>query len=142
MEPIEVEVGPHTYRISKMDAFSQLHVARKMAPLLAGLKSLTDLSLDEAFLPIAKALSEMSDQDVEYVLTKCLAVCARKMPAGMNGYQPVWNSHAKRPQYEDLDLPVMLQLSARVIQENLGSFLGAAGPIIAAQQATKAAQSS
>lgn len=129
-DPQTVTIGPHTYRIGKLDAFSQLHVARKLAPLLTGLQKVSELTLDEALPPILNSLSQMSDSDVEYVLTKCLSVVSRALPGGVAGWQPIWNSHAKRPQYEDIELPEMVQLAGQVIQRSLGGFLGALGPAI------------
>ncbi len=134
-----VEVGAHTYRIGKLDAFAQLHVARKLAPLLTGLQKVSELSLDDALPPILNALSQMPDSDVEYVMVKCLSVVQRALPAGVQGWQPIWNSAAKRTQFEDIDLAVMIQLAGQVITRNLGGFLGALGPAIGSPSGTPAA---
>lgn len=133
-DPQTVEVGPHTYLIGKLDAFAQLHVARRLAPLFTSLQKLPtgmeakDASL-EMFQPLVDALAQMSDTDVEYVLVKCLAVVQRKVP-GTAATVAVWNSAAKRPQFDDVDLSVMLQLCAQVIMRSIGGFLGGLGAVL------------
>lgn len=134
-----IEVGAHTYQIGKLDAFAQLHVARKLAPLLAGVQKLSDITLDTAAPAILKSLSEMPDADVEYVIAKCLSVVRRKLPAGVAGWTPIWNAAAKRPQFEDLELGEIMQLTAQVVTRSLSGFLGGLGPAIASQQAASPA---
>lgn len=134
MEPTEVTVGTHTYQIGKLDAFAQLHVMRRMAPLLTGLQSISELQLDSALPTILKSLAEMEDADVEYIMTKCLAVVRRKVPGGTHTLVPVWNAQAKRPQFDDLELAQLLQLVGQVIMGNLGGFLGGLGPLIDSQK--------
>jgi hypothetical protein len=86
----EVEVGGHRYRIGHLDAKKQFHVARRIAPILAGMgKGATTKSENpmEQIAPIAEALSKMSEEDVDYVLDTCLAVCLRAQASGE--YAPV-----------------------------------------------------
>jgi hypothetical protein len=114
--------GEHTYRFRKMNAFDQLHVMRRLAPLISKLGKLSDLTMDSAFGPIASAMSEMPDSDVNYILEKCLAVVDRRLPDG--SWMRVWNKDARQMQFEDLQLSDMLQLTGRAISENVGGFLG------------------
>lgn len=124
------EVGAHTYRFRKMDAFTQLHVARRLAPLLAGLGKFSELSLDSAFGPIAQALAKVSDEDINYILHRCLAATDRKLPAG--GWMPVWNKQANTSQFADLALPDLMSITAKSLEANLSSFLGGAASNILA----------
>jgi hypothetical protein len=124
--------GEHTYRFRKMNAFDQLHVMRRLAPLISRLGKLSDLTLDSAFGPIAEAMAEMQDSDVNYILEKCLSVVDRRLPDG--SWMRVWNKDAKQMQFEDLQLAGMMHLTGRAISENIGGFLGASPALSYAQQ--------
>lgn len=116
-----VEVGGHKYRIGRIDARKQFHVARRLAPLLAGMTGLQNKSAGfSAFLgPLTESLSGISDEDVDYVLDVCLGVCQR---IESNGHPaPVMTRSGLM--FDDIDMGQMVQLAIKVIQENLGGFL-------------------
>jgi hypothetical protein len=115
-----VEVGGQKYRIGRIDARKQFHVARRLAPLLAGMSGVPDKSAGfAAFLgPLTDALSSMSDEDVDYVLDVCLGVCQRIQPNG----HPAPVMVRGGLMFEDIDMGQMIQLAVKVIQENLGGF--------------------
>lgn len=134
----ETAVGGNEYRIGKLPPFKQFHIARRLAPILSAIGSAA-LSLpndaapavkqaasdedDFAALlkfvgPIASSLSQLSDDDTEYVLNTCLGAVQRKSG---NGWAKVLASNSKL-MFEDIDLPTMTQLTIAVIKENLGSF--------------------
>jgi len=122
-----VDVGGFQYRIGRIDARKQFHVARRLAPLLAGLGDAASLNGDgfAKFLgPIADALSHMSDDDVDYVLDACLSVCHRVQPNGQ-GAQVMTRSGLM---FQDIDMGQMIQLAVKVIQSNLGGFFPGAAP--------------
>lgn len=122
-----VEVGGFQYRIGRIDARKQFHVARRLAPLLAGLGDASSLKGDgfAKFLgPIAEALSHMSDDDVDYVLDACLSVCHRLQGNGQGA--PVITRSGLM--FQDIDMGQMIQLSVKVIQSNLGGFFPGAAP--------------
>lgn len=127
----EIEVNGQTYRIGKLNAFQQLHVSRKVGPLMPRLipayiasqdgKILENLDvLAQMVEPFTQALSEMTDADVEYVAATCLAVVHRKQG---NSWAPVWNAGGHCLMFDDVDLGTMLPLVVRVITENLGPFI-------------------
>jgi ubiquinone biosynthesis protein UbiJ len=124
----EVEINGTQYRVGRLTAFKKLHVARKLAPLLGGLAAITASggATDIATFaqPIAQALANMSDDEVEGIIGTCMAVTERRLANDM-GWAPVWNKSANRMQYEDMDLPELMQLTMAVLEENLGSFLPA-----------------
>lgn len=114
-------VDEFTYRFRKMNAFDQLHVARRLAPILAGLGGLSKLSLDSAFGPIAQALAALKDDDVNYIIQKCLGAVDRKLPGG--GFMVVWNKDANQSQFQDLELGALLKLTGIAMEHNLQGFL-------------------
>lgn len=123
-----VEVGGQKYRIGRIDARKQFHVARRLAPLLAGMSGLTGKSVGfEAFIgPLTDALSGMSDEDVDYVLDVCLGVCQRLQ---LNGQGAPVIARGGGLMFEDIDMGQMIQLAVKVIQDNLGSFFPGAAAV-------------
>lgn len=130
---IELELQGKTYRVNKLDAFKQLHVSRKIAPMIptlipvfmeiaAGgndLFSDTD-KLAESLQPFAEAIADMDDAKAEYVIGTCLSVVQRK---NGTGWTNVWNLQANCSMFDDMDMSVMLPLVIQVVKDNLGSFM-------------------
>lgn len=124
----EITIAKQTYRIGKMNALQQFHVARRLAPILAtmglSLRQLADgskMSIDD-FLPVlgpvTEILARMSDEDSNYVIFSALAVSERKQG---DKFAPVVVS--ANLMFQDLDLPAMMRLVVEVLNENLGGFL-------------------
>lgn len=137
---LEAVVNGHKYRIGKMGTFDQLHVVRKMGPLMARLMELARgmptgegeggvealLRRDLAdFTPFALALAALPDDDVNYVIEKALAVVSRQMENDM-GWAPVKAPGGLVMMFGDIELPTMLSLVARTIWFNLRGFMPAA----------------
>lgn len=122
----EVEVNGALYRVGKMNALHQLHVGRRLLPALVavGIRA-EDLGkrgsagMVDFMEPAVKLMGSMSDEDVNYVLFKCLAVVTRKQGSGER-WAPIVNG--ERMMFEDIDMPSMVRLTASVLQENLGGF--------------------
>ena len=122
----EVEVDGRQYRTGKLDAFKQFHLVRKLMPLFSGLgetfaglpSSDQGSSFWKSLAPIAQAVAEMSTEDSEWILKTCLTVVTVN-----NGrtWVPVTTPQGAL-MFEDLEMPVMLQLAFTVIQDNLGGF--------------------
>lgn len=118
---MEVTIKTIHYKIGKLNAFSQLHVVRRMAPITARLQELADkydpatpMSILE---PLGKALAELPDADVDYIINTCLDVVHFRQPGG--GFAPV-RSH--KVLMLELDMLTLLSLTVQVVKENLGSF--------------------
>lgn len=130
---MDIKLGEHNYRTGRLTPRQQLHIARRLAPVLGGLAKealgLTEAKMDamsEAQLigsiagPVAEGLAKMKQDDVDYVLDTCLSVVHRLEAEGKS--MPVMNPGTRQMQYEDIDLPGMMRLCVSVVQENLGSF--------------------
>jgi hypothetical protein len=126
------EVGGNEYRIDKLDPFKQLHVMRRVSPLIPqliplfmqvskkGLSASMD-ELPELLQPFADALAGMKDEDAEHVIGTCMSAVKRRQG---DSWSPVWNASAKMSQFKDLnDLSVLIPMVVRVITENLGPFI-------------------
>ncbi len=130
----EFEVGGIKYRSSKLNAFDQLHVFRKLAPIIGAAGSLVealrpregagllDVRID-ALMPLITAVAEMPEDDLNYVLKKCLSVVSRSQStvAG-EAWANVWSAGADRPMFDDIDAMQMIQVALAVIQDNLANF--------------------
>lgn len=125
---MELEINEKTYKIGKLTAMQQFHIARRLAPALWALgaaangaesiTSLNDSSIFGALGPVAEAISKMSDEDVNYVIQSCLGVVSRQEPKGWARVQAS-NGHLM---FEDIDMATMMQITFAVIKENLGNF--------------------
>jgi len=124
-----IDLGGHTYRLSKLSALTQFHVARRLGPILATmgvslqmLKSGMKLELDDfvgLLSPIMDMLAKMPDEEVNYLLFTCLGACHRKSG---ESWAPVLTS-GNLIMFDDLDMPTMIQLAVAVLRDNLGPFL-------------------
>jgi hypothetical protein len=129
---VEFEIDGVQYRSGKLDTFKQLHVSRKIAPLVPKLlpafgsiaQRQKELGVDDigviaqALQPVADVLSDMSEQDVEYIFSNCLAVVQRKQG---KDWVHVWRNGALM--FDDIELPVMTQIAMKVIWDNIGPFI-------------------
>ena len=122
---MDITIAGNNYKTTKLDAFKQFHVSRRLAPALwalAGAASSDKGGDDSALMalePVARAVSQMSDEDSEYVLKACLSVCNREQNGG---WAKVMNGNGQM-MFQDIDMPAMMQLTFAVIQDNLGNFM-------------------
>jgi hypothetical protein len=135
----EIELNGSKYQYGKLDALTQFHVARRLMPFFATLlEAVTDLRkslpadfdfksatledvsskvniFEVAAGPISDVLSKMSDEDVDYIIKRCLTVC-RKLQGDS------WAVIIVKNQFMfELDLPTMIGLVIAVAQGFLGS---------------------
>lgn len=137
----EFTVGDKQYRSGKLNAFEQFHIARKIAPILSKMgetkkdkdanASPGQADLAGLLSPMLDALAEMPEEDCNYVLYRCLGVVQRHQGGSM--WAPVWNPSAKRLQFEDIDMQVMIQITMNVLGDNLGNFLNTPVPALGEQ---------
>lgn len=133
MAATEIELSGQVYRLGKLSAMQQLHVSRKLAPVLptvlplisriqaGALEDALDGKVDAlvaAAEPLADALAGMSDEHVEYVIAACLAVVRRQQG---DAWRPVWQGG--QCMFDDMDMGAILPLVARVVMDSLGSFM-------------------
>ena len=141
---LEFDIAGQHYRAGKLSAFQQLHLSRKLAPiipkLLPALEGFNGDSIDvgaiaAAFDPLAGALAEMPDADCEYICATCMSVVQRQQDSR---WAAIWAASSKAMMFDDIDLPAMLQITVEVVRDNLGSFTH--GLIAKVQAASPAAQ--
>lgn len=126
---MEFEINGNTYRSGKLDAFVQFHVARRLAPVQAALFKAGAAAQGQpeqvaggtAMAGLAEAIAGMPDADCDFVLMKCLGAVQRKQDSGWSN---ITAAGGKSLTFSDIDMLTMLQITQRVIEENLGGFFG------------------
>jgi hypothetical protein len=131
---IEFKLNDKEYRVEKLDAFKQLHVSRKIAPLIPAMipiflkiakmqgKFQENIdALPQTLQPFADALAELPDESAEYVYITCLSVVRRR---AMDHWAAVISPGTRISPFDDIDFVTMTQLVIRVIEHNLGPFIG------------------
>ena len=141
----EFEIGGNYYRASKLNAFQQLHVSRKLTgvlpKILPAMLAATEAvggdltSLLTAFEPAAEALAAMPEADVDFVFHTCLAVVQRQQGTA---WSAIWNAQAKLLQFDDIDLPAMAEIVFKVLQDSLGPTIAGLTARAAAKAPAKA----
>lgn len=131
---IEFEINDLKFRAEKLDTFKQLHVSRKVGPILPKLlpvfvqftKSAKDgapaddlTAIAAAVEPLTQVLADMPDSDFEYVVNTCLSVVQVNQA---NNWAPVLAPNGAM-MFDAVDLGVTVQLVAKVIWHSLGPFL-------------------
>ncbi|CAG9177857.1 phage tail assembly chaperone [Cupriavidus pampae] len=128
----EIQLGGSQYSIGRLSAMQQLHVSRRVAPIVPALipvflsmrgsatfgENLEGLA--DALQPLADGLAGLKDEDAEYVVGTCLSAVQRQQPTG---WARVWALEQKRLMFEDMDMGVILPLVVQVIVANLGPFI-------------------
>jgi hypothetical protein len=135
---LEVEIDGQTYRVGKLNAFQQLHLSRKIAPILPKILPVfieidkmrrggdddspeMDFSaIASAVGPLTESLAAMSDADFDYVLGLCLGVVSLRQG---QAWAPVWNGSAKMIMFDFMDIGVITQVVAKTVWSNLGPFI-------------------
>lgn len=116
---MELQIEGITYQIGSLDAFSQLHVVRKLGPALPiveGLVSERNAGKDVTLL-VVLILSKLTDEETEYVINKCMSVVSRKQD---QGWARVHVNGALM--FSDTTMQAIIQLTAQCIVTNLGDF--------------------
>ena len=138
----EFEIAGVEYSSGKLNAFQQLHLSRRLAPIIpkllpaflglqgvkVGDKFTTDLpKLADALEPFAEEIARMPEADVDYIIGLTMSVVRRKQgPTWVR----IWNDAAKVLQFDDIELPTLIEICVKVIVDNLGPFMaGFAGKI-------------
>lgn len=118
---MEIEIESHTYRIHKIDARSQFHIVRRLAPVLGQIVPAVQAGAGgmDALPPLANAIAGLSDDDADYVLFGLLKAMSRKQDSGL-GWGPVSTGNAIM--YDDISMSTMLKLAWEVMSYNMAGF--------------------
>jgi hypothetical protein len=141
---LEFEMDGRDFRAEKLSAMKQLHLSRRVAPLLPPLSPLIVeaqkrldktkqtktfgvddiMALVDLAQPFADAIAAMEDKDAEKIFL--LTLTSVKVRTSDTAWMPLWIEGANRPSMIELeDLGALLPIVIRVIVHNLGNFINA-----------------
>lgn len=126
------------FSLTKLDAFKQFHIVRRMGPILidllpqiqvfASTKKAENLSEREQFESIEKiarpfmlGLAKLSDEDADYVFHGLLA--SAEVQQGQANWARIYVNGTLM--FTDLELPILIQVAARAFMYNLAGFFAA-----------------
>jgi hypothetical protein len=132
--PSRFTIDGDEFRHGTLNALDEFHCCRRVAPLvrntgafMAVLASDAEAngdqdrlaSLIEGGAPLLQAFSELSDEDADFVIARCMAVTeAREGDA----WVPTWSHDARAPALPTLRLNHLLRISYQVLRDALSVF--------------------
>lgn len=121
---MEFETEGRTYKVNKIDARSQFHIVRRLAPVLGQVAPAIQGGKGgmDALPALADAIAKLSDDDADYVLFGLLKVVNRKQDQGL-GWGPVCTGTSIM--YDDITMPTMLKLAWEAMSFNMSGFFAA-----------------
>lgn len=120
---MEFQLNEKTYRVGKIDARKQFHIVRRLAPVLGELvPAVRSGGSADSVAAIASAVSKLSDADADYCIFGLLGAVVRKQDNGL-GWGPV--STGESLMYDDITMPIMLQLAWKAMSFNMSGFFAA-----------------
>lgn len=133
----EFSIGERNFKLNKINALKQFHIARRIAPILADiLPAMSDIQrvtkleglsesqkLDEfakIAAPFMNGISKLSDADADKVLYGLLSSVEMQQSIG-------WAKVSTETMLmiQDLELPQLLQIAGRAFAYNLSGFFTA-----------------
>lgn len=120
---MEFELEGRTYRVNKIDARTQFHIVRRLAPVLGEIApALQGKGGLEALPPLANAVAKLTDSDADYIIFGLLKAVVRKQDQGL-GWGPV--TTGEQLMYDDITMPLMLKLAWQSFSFNMSGFFAA-----------------
>lgn len=120
---MEFELEGRTYRANKIDARTQFHIVRRLAPVLGEIApALQGKGGLDALPPLANAVAKLTDSDADYVIFGLLKAVVRKQDQGL-GWGPV--ATGEQLMYDDITMPLMLKLAWQSFSFNMSGFFAA-----------------
>jgi hypothetical protein len=128
---METTIDGKTFSIGKLNAFEQLHVFRRvmpiMKPVLLVMRAPGNTNKLDMVMAMSETLASLPDEHLDYVINKCLSVTRRR-----DGERSFPLMQGSTLMYQDLDMPTLLRLTWEVLMENFQPFFKGllAGPSI------------
>lgn len=120
---MEFELEGRTYRANKIDARTQFHIVRRLAPVLGEIApALQGKGGLDALPPLANAVAKLTDSDADYIIFGLLKAVVRKQDHGL-GWGPV--ATGEHLMYDDITMPLMLKLAWQSFSFNMSGFFAA-----------------
>lgn len=119
-------INEQTYNVGKMPVMQQMHVGRRVMPMMR--EFFEGDSEDEASMKLADAISSLTNKNLNYITNRTLAVVRRKID-GDQGWAPVWASPEDpeddgQSMFSDITPSIVTALIILVCKDNLSGFFG------------------
>ena len=122
VQELELPVGAHHYRISRMPAFDQMTVASEFRDILIGLsmvradrpKDMTDKEYERATQFMIMSRGGVTEETRHRIVTICLSQITRRSG---QGYMKIMNSPGVF-QFDDIELPDIAKLLYASFEHN------------------------
>ena len=110
----EFTVGANTYSAERLDAFTQLHIGRRLALVLA------DVTAESgSLISIITALSSATQSDVDFIIKSALKVVKRQSGGA---WAPIYIASADRLAFEDISGAQLVEIAAMAIKDDIAPF--------------------
>lgn len=133
---LDFDLNGVSYRAGKLTPFQQFNIVRKLAPILVSVAEKAEGNLlagligagrgaddkpdmTKLLTPVLQGIADLEEADANMVLNGCLRVVSRQQGPG---YAPVLAQGTGAMMFDDIDLPIMLQLVWKVLEHNLSGF--------------------
>lgn len=131
MKSEEIKIKGNVYKFSQVDAFEQLYVVKRIAPLLGALlpmaKDFREIIEDEIeksltlLQPVVNALSALEDKDLKFVIMTLLSGVERQQE--LKNWAKVVSNGSIMFDNVRTNGGLMLTLTGRALVANLSDFL-------------------
>ena len=109
------------YLIGTINAFTQLHLVKRLAPVMGALKTLSDAydedNPDAILEPLGRAVGVLPDDDLDYIVNACLDAVQMRQAGGAWARMRTGGALMFEP-----DLLTLLFLTFQVVKANLSTF--------------------
>lgn len=110
----EFKVGEHEYSAGRLDAFTQLHIGRRLAPALASVTAESG-----SLVSILDAISSASQADVDFIIKASVKVVKRQSGGS---WAPIYSASADRLVFEDINGAQLVEIAAMAIKDDIAPF--------------------
>jgi hypothetical protein len=127
-EDIIFEVNGHQYSAGKLDAKRQLHIVRRLLPVLGGAMDGNGAFLASGVPDLKGALNTLGslpDEQFDYVVDHCLAVTKRRDGEIWAAVSSLAPNGSRNLMYSDIDLVAIGTIVFHVLRRNLSRFFDA-----------------
>ena len=127
-EDIIFEVSGHEYSAGKLDAKRQLHIVRRLLPILGGAIDENGVRLTNGepdLKGVLNTLGSLPDEQFDYVVDHCLAVTKRHDGGIWAAVSSPAPNGSRNLMYNDIDLVVIGTIVFHVLKRNLSRFFDA-----------------
>lgn len=147
---IEFEVGPVPHKARKLPAMTQMKLVKRLAPTYAHFREFArakavsaapaaaveadgaapeaseeitaeaERRRDETYAAFARALTELKDEDLEFIIRETMSSVQRQEAGG--AWVNIWNRQANEPMFPDVTFNVILSIVLAVLQVEFAGF--------------------